>query len=435
MTVSNVHYRDNKVIGKVQKLRFNPAEAVGGKGVMLTESNGRQLLDMSAGWGAMSLGYGHPAICEAVNNTVACQPGAGIISLASSPTVELAEKLLSITPLHHDSNRVIFGHSGSDANECVVRAVRQATGRPRIIAFVGAYHGGSSGSMSISGHSPYGQSPDLLLLPYPDAQNHSDFSSPATILALLDHYFDTICPPDEVGALFLEPILADGGVIVPPRAFFQQLQELCRKHGILMVSDEVKVGLGRTGQVHGFQHLGITPDIVTFGKGLGAGLPISAAVGPDYIFDHAPASFIQTTHGNPVCAAAGLAMLNTLHSEKLNDHAAKAGMHMLHKIQCLAEQFSIIRGVSGKGLITGIAIHPLDGSDASSLARKISYRAYELGTLFYLVGKNNSVIELTPPLIIKVNEIDCAISTLATAIQDVIDGRVSDSEIAAYSGW
>lgn len=435
MTVANIRDRDNNIIGKVQKLRFNPAEAVGGKGVMLTESNGRQLLDMSAGWGAMSLGYGHPAICEAVSNTVASQPGAGIISLASSPTVELAEKLLSITPLHHDSNRVVFGHSGSDANECVVRAVRQATARPRIIAFVGAYHGGSSGSMSISAHSPYGQSADLLLLPYPDAQNDSGVSSPATILALLEHYFDTICPPEEVGALFLEPILADGGVIIPPRGFFQQLQELCRKHGILMVSDEVKVGLGRTGQVHGFQHLGITPDIVTFGKGLGAGLPISAALGPDYIFDHAPASFIQTTHGNPVCAAAGLAMLNTLHSENLSDNADKVGSYLLHKIQCLAEKNPIIKRVSGKGLITGIAIQSQDGLDASTLARKISYRAYELGTLFYLVGNNNNIIELTPPLIINTNDIDCAISTLATAIQDVLDGRVPNSEIANYSGW
>lgn len=431
----SISRRDARSIGEVQKLRFNPVEAVSAKGVMLFESTGRQLLDLSGGWGAMSLGYGHPAICDAVSSTVASQPGAGIISLSSVPAIELAERLLDITPLHHDDNRVVFGHSGSDANECVVRSIRESTRRKRIIAFIGSYHGGSAGSMAISAHSPYGQSSDLLLLPYPDSECVREISSSSNIIELLEHYFDTVCPPEEVGAIFLEPILADGGIVVPPIDFFQRLEAICRQHGILIVSDEVKVGLGRTGQLHGFQRLHITPDIVTFGKGLGAGLPISAAVGPAHILSHAPAAYLQTTHGNPVCAAAGLAMLDTLHQDNLIEHAARVGAHLFSRLTKLEEMMPIVARISGYGLIAGIAMHSKDNRGSANLARKVCYRSYQLGVLCYLVGRDNSVIELTPPLNITEMEIDAAIDTLSLAMQDVIDGKVSDEEIASYSGW
>ena len=246
------------------------------------------------------------------------------------PAVELAEKLLSIVP-ERAAGRVWLGHSGSDANETVARAVIAASGRPRIISFRGAYHGGTTGSMAISGHpvqSGVAKAAGLTLIPYPNP--YRDGGEEAAEASALDHLrslFDGPVPPGEVAALFLEPIQSDGGMIVPPPGFFKEVERLCRRHGILVVADEVKVGLGRSGMLHCFQHLGIEPDIVVFGKGLGGGLPVSAAVGPEAIMNHKAAFSFQTTHGNPVCASAALAVLATIERDDLaaNAHDVGAG--------------------------------------------------------------------------------------------------------------
>jgi 4-aminobutyrate aminotransferase len=311
---------------RLQKLRFFPLALTGGSGCRVTDDSGRSLLDLSGAWGAASLGYGHPAFVAAVTEAAQNPAGASILSAANGPATALAQRLLEITP-GEGERRVWLGHSGSDANETVARAVRAATGRPRIIAFSGAYHGGSAGSMAISGHSVQAHAAKdsgLTLIPYPDPYRpFADDPSGACIIGGLEARFAGDLPPDEVAALFIEPIQADGGLIVPPPGFFQTLAGLCRRHGILIVSDEVKVGLGRTGRMHGFEHLGFIPDIVSFGKGLGGGLPLSAVVGPAHVLDFAASFAMQTLHGNPICASAGLAVLETIASEGLIENARK----------------------------------------------------------------------------------------------------------------
>ena len=170
--------------------------------------------------------------------------------------------------------------------------VSAATGRSRFISFIGSYHGNLSGSMSVSGHTAMTHTlprAGLVLLPYPDAYR-ADFSA-NDVLKLLDYQFATTCPPDQVAAVFIEPVMSDGGLIVPPPGFLAAIQDRCRRHGIQIIVDEVKVGLARSGRLHCFEHEGLTPDIVVFGKGLGGGLPLSAVVGP--CGDHGPCAGLR----------------------------------------------------------------------------------------------------------------------------------------------
>ena len=257
--------RDARVIANIGRLRFSPLSLVGGRGNRLIEEGGRELLDLSASFGPAILGYSHPAITAAISAASASMAGASLLAFPNENAVALAEELLRLTP-GSGERRVWFGHSGSDANDCVMRVVRAATGRPRFISFIGSYHGNLSGSMSISGHTAMTHSlpqAGLVLLPYPEPYR-PEFSA-EDVLKLLDYQFATTCPPQQVAAVFIEPLMSDGGLIVPPPGFLRAVQDRCRRHGILVVVDEVKVGLARSGRLHCFEHEGLEPDIVVFG--------------------------------------------------------------------------------------------------------------------------------------------------------------------------
>lgn len=439
MTGTSLISRDEATVSALQKLRFFPLAVTGGKGCTLVEDGGRELLDLSASWGAASLGHSHPAIRSAVDRALASQAGASILSGTNEPAVELAEMLLKVTP-GTDDRRVWLGHSGSDANETVARVVPAATGRPRVMAFSGAYHGGTQGSMSVSGHSAQdgvAKAAGLTLVPYPDPFRpfEGDPSGDA-LLAHIELLLATSCPGDEVACFFMEPIQADGGLIVPPPSFLGRLSQLCARYGILTVSDEVKVGLGRSGKTHCFEHEGFVPDILVLGKGLGGGLPVSAVIGPSGIMDHAPAFSMQTLHGNPVCASAALAVLTTLQSQGLAAKAQETGRILMNEITRLTSDLPEVGDVRGRGLAIGVELVKKDSNDSDAdLARKTVYRAWQLGAVFYYVGMNSNVLELTPPLVLSEDEARTGARILAQAIRDVMSGQISDEDVAAFAGW
>jgi 4-aminobutyrate aminotransferase len=432
--------RDARCIAGIEKLRFFPLAVKGGEGAYLLDENGRKLLDLSASWGAASLGYGHPALEAAVSHAAKGMASASILSSINEPAVRLAERLLALTP-GHGERRVWLGHSGSDANEAAVRAIEAATGRHRFISFVGAYHGGTAGSMAVSGHSAQSHSPTrsgLALVPYPDPYRPALPGDPAeTSLAYIDYLFDTICPPEDVAAFIFEPIQSDGGMIVPPKGFFTEVEKRCREHGILLLCDEVKVGLGRTGLLHAFQHEGVDPDVVTFGKGLGGGLPVSAVVGPAAVLDFSTAFAMQTTAGNPICAAAGLAVLDTIDSEGLIDNARRCGAVLESGLGALADRHELIGQVRGCGLALGVDLvaDRTTRAPAPKKAAKVVYRAFELGLVLFYVGTRSNVLELTPPLTLSEQEAVTAIEILDHALWDVAEGKVPDEAIEAFSGW
>jgi 4-aminobutyrate aminotransferase len=431
--------RDGAALSALQKLRFFPLAVVGGEGCTLIEEGGRRLLDLSASWGAASLGHGHPALRAAVDRALANQAGASILSAANAPAVELAETLIDMTTGPAD-RRVWLGHSGSDANETVARVVPLVTGRPRIMAFSGAYHGGTQGSMSVSGHTAQEgavKAKGLTLVPYPDP--FRPFEGDPSGGALLDHIerlLKTSCPGVETACFFMEPIQADGGLIVPPPKFLARLSEICARYGILTVCDEVKVGLGRTGEMHCFEHEDFVPDILVLGKGLGGGLPVSAVIGPSRIMDYATAFSMQTLHGNPVCASAALTVLNMIQTEALAQNAQGTGRILIEEISRAASGLPEIGDIRGRGLAIGIELVRKDTGDPDAdLARKTVYRAWQLGAVFYYVGMNSNVLELTPPLVLSQDEAKTGARILIQAIKDALSGQISDDDVAAFSGW
>ena len=432
--------RDKSFLSRLQKLRFFPLAVTGGEGSYLINEDGRRLLDFSASWGAASLGHSHPALRSAIDKALANQAGASTLSGANEPAVRLAEQLLDCVPGDAD-RRVWLGHSGSDANETVARVVTAATGRPRIISFIGAYHGGTSGSMAVSAHSVQehaDKAADLHVIPYPNP--YRPFEGDAGCGGIIDELestFKSVCPGNEVAALFIEPIQSDGGLIVPPQGFMHRLIRLCRSHGILVVSDEVKVGMGRTGRFNCIEYEGIEPDLVVLGKGLGGGLPLSAVIGPTSIMNYAASFSMQTLHGNPVCASAGLAVLETIKSERLMQNAAEVGEYLQGALRKLAGKHQMIGDVRGRGLAVGVELvtDREQQTPAPKEAAKVVYRTYELGLVLYYVGMNSNVLEMTPPLTLNKNEVDLAVSILDRAFDDVADGRVSDEVVAEFEGW
>ena len=430
--------RDAQVIANIGRLRFSPLALTGGRGNRLIEEGGRELLDLSASFGPAALGNSHPAITRAVSAACASMAGASLLAFPNENAVALAEDLLRLTP-GRGPRRVWFGHSGSDANDCALRVVLAATGRSRFISFIGSYHGNLTGSMSISGHTAMTHTlprAGLLLLPYPDPFRPK-FSA-AAVLELLDYHFSTTSPPSQVAAIFLEPIMADGGVIVPPPGFLAALQERCRRHGILIIVDEVKVGLGRTGKMHCFEHEGLEPDLVVFGKGLGGGLPLSAVIGPQAIMDHAPAFALQTTDGNPVATAAGRAVLEVIADEGLLERASRVGDRLASGLRALSTRHPLIGEVRGRGLAIGVDLvserTSRDPVPVTTTA-KVIYRAYQLGAVFFYVGLRGNVLELTPPLTLSEAEADEGVAIIDQALQDVSRGLVADADVAPFMMW
>lgn len=429
--------RDDAAIGSLQKLRFFPLAIGGGRGARLVEESGRELIDLSGAWGAASLGYGHPAIVEAVSRAIANPAGASILSASNAPAVDLAERLLAKFP-HQGTHKVWFGHSGSDANEAAYRAIVRATGRAGVIAFVGAYHGCTVGSMAFSGHSVQAdaaKADGLILLPYPDPYRpYRDDPTGDAVLELLKEKLAAV-PSGSVGAAFIEPIQSDGGLIVPPDGFLRKLADICRTHDILVVCDEVKVGLARSGRLHCFEHEGFIPDLLVLGKGLGGGLPLSAVIAPAEILDCASAFAMQTLHGNPVCAAAGLAVLETIEREDLASGAERKGQFLREGLKNLAARHTLIGDIRGRGLASGVELVRDQHARIPARAEtaKLIYRLYELGAVLYHVGMNGNVLEFTPPLTITEGELHRSLALLDQALTDF--PTVRDETLMRFSGW
>jgi 4-aminobutyrate aminotransferase len=435
---ASLRERDAAVIANIARLRFSPLSLVGGRGNRLIEEGGRALLDLSASFGPAILGYSHPAVTRAVSAACASMAGASLLAFPNSEAVALAEQLLRITP-GQGARRVWFGHSGSDANDTAMRVVQAATGRSRFISFIGSYHGNLSGSMSISGHTAMTHTlprSGLVLLPYPDPYRGAYGAD--EVLKLLDYQFATTCPPRQVAGIFIEPLMADGGMIVPPPGFLAGIQERCRAHGIQVIVDEVKVGLGRSGKMHCFQHEELQPDLIVFGKGLGGGLPLSALVGPAAIMDHAPAFALQTTAGNPVAAAAGRAVLRVIADDGLVERANSIGARLSGALRALSARQPIIGEVRGRGLALGLDLVSDRATRAPvpvSTTAKVIYRAYQLGAVFFYVGLHANVLELTPPLTLTEAEVDEGVAIIDQALTDVGNGLVSDADVAPFMMW
>jgi 4-aminobutyrate aminotransferase len=444
MTVDQIYELDDSLIADAIKLRFFPIAVERGQGCRLWDVEGKAYLDFTAGWAVANTGYSHPGVKQAVIDQLNRTTFAGLISVMHKPALELAEKLVELVPGDF-AKKVWFGLSGSDASETVGRLLPLATGKRRLVSFIGAYHGSTAASMAMSAHIAQTQfigGGHVVKVPYPNpyrcpfGDDVGDCAERA-IRFLEDYIFKTICPPDDVAGVIVEAVQSDGGDIVPPPHFLPMLEDVCRRHDIYLVVDDVKVGMGRTGEMFSFQHFGVTPDAVILGKSLGGGLPLSAVVARREILDVGPALALFTTTGSALSCVAGLATIQTIEQDGLVENARQVGAHLGNRLRDLHDKHSLVGDVRGLGMIQGVELvrDRQTREPAPTEAAKVVYRAFELGLLVFYVGMFSNVLEITPPLLLTRAEADAGVAILDQAISDVADGKVSDEIIARYAGW
>jgi acetylornithine/N-succinyldiaminopimelate aminotransferase len=360
-----------------------------GDGAVVTDLDGKTYVDFLAGIAVNILGHRHPAVIEAVTtqlNTL----GHTSNFYATEPGIALAEAL--VAHLGTDA-RVFFCNSGTEANEVALKITR-LTGRTKLVAAEGGFHGRTMGSLALTGQpakrAPFEPLPgEVTFVPYGDTQ---------ALEAAVG---------DDTAAVFLEPIMGEGGVVVPPAGYLAAAREITTKHGALLVLDEVQTGVGRTGAFYAHQHDGITPDVVTLAKGLGGGLPIGACLAIGATADLlTPGLHGSTFGGNPVCTAAALAVLKTLAAEDLVESAGALGKTLSAGIEEL--NHPLVDHVRGKGLLQGVVLTEPKGKAVELAAREAG---------FLVNAAAPDVIRLAPPLIIT----DAQIDELLTALPAILD--------------
>jgi acetylornithine aminotransferase len=368
-----------------------PLALATGDGAVVTDPDGKSYLDLLGGIAVNLLGHRHPAVIEAVTtqlNTL----GHTSNLYATEPGIALAEALVG--HLGADGNaRVFFCNSGAEANEVAFKITR-LTGRTKIVAAQGAFHGRTMGALALTGQ-PAKQQP---FEPLPGHITHIPYGDTEALVAAVD---------DETAAVFLEPIMGEGGVVVPPAGYLVAAREITAKHGALLVLDEVQTGVGRTGAFFAHQHDGITPDLVTLAKGLGGGLPIGACIGIGATADlMTPGLHGSTFGGNPVCTAAAVAVLKALAANDLVSRAGSLGKTLQHGIEGL--DHPLVDHVRGKGLLLGVVL-------TEEKAKAVEAGAREAG--FLVNAATADVIRLAPPLIIT----DAQIEQFLDALPAVLD--------------
>jgi 4-aminobutyrate aminotransferase len=436
---------DDRYVSPSTRIPFVPVAVTRGEGAEFLDPEGKRYLDFHSMACITNTGHCHPRVTEAIARQAAELIHCNTAYVYHEQLGLLAERISAVTPGDF-AKRVAFGTTGSDANDGALKLVRAATGRPKVLSFLGAYHGNTYGALSLSGVSlemrrGFGPVvPEIVHLPYPD-----EYRPPAGVAAgdvsrhcleVIDRLLGTVAPPEEVAAVFVEPIQGDSGIVVPPEPFIRGLEELRRRHGILIVAEEVQSGLGRSGAWFASEHFSLEPDVLVIGKALGSGLPISAIVARSELMEawRAPGHVFSVAAG-PVCCAAALATLEVIADEDLIGNARRVGERLRSGLEELSGRFEAIGDVRGRGLMLGVdLVRSRDTRERDrDLTAKVIVRCVELG--LYLTFLAGSVLRLAPPLIIDEGQADRALGILEQALDDAVHGRVSDEQAGAVTGW
>lgn len=374
-------------------------ELVSGKGVVVTDSDGNEFVDLFSGIAVNALGHAHPKLVEAVTEQVSTLGHVSNIYIHPR-TVELAERLAKAVDTDKPV-RTMFCNSGTEANEAAFK-IGRLTGRSRTLAAERGFHGRTMGALSITGQ-PDKREPFEPMPPGAEFFPYGDIAALREVVESGD--------PHDVAAIFVEPIQGEAGVFDPPEGYLLDVRRLCDEYGILLVCDEVQTGIGRTGKMFASRGAGIVPDIITVAKGLGGGLPIGAVLGVGRAGELLqPGQHGSTFGGNPIASAAGLAVLDVIESEDLAHHAYRLGKLVTAEVEMLSH--SLVAGVRGRGLLLGIVLEKPVAAQVVTVARE---RGFIIGT----AGAN--VIRLAPPLIITENQL-ASFTAALPAILDAVAG-------------
>ncbi len=393
-------------------VRWYPLVAKRAYGVVIEDVDGNLFLDMNAGLAVMSVGHGHPRVVNAIKRQAEKLLHYSLTDFYYEEAVTYAEKLSEIVPIE-GGKKFFFANSGAETIEASIKISRgRAEGkRPYVIAFIGAFHGRTTGAMALTASKPVqrkGFQPlisGVIHVPYPypyrcpfnvDPEKCGD----AVIGFLEEWVFRRMVDPNEVAAVFVEPIQGEGGYVVPPDDFFPKLRKLTSQYDILLVDDEVQAGMGRTGKWFAIEHWGVKPDIITMAKAVASGIPLGVVAGRKDIMNLPAGSHASTFGGNPVALAAANEVIDVIREEKLLENAARVGESLIKRAMEWKEQYEIVGDVRGKGLMIGIELvrNRKTKEYASKELTKVINTCFKHGVA--VIGAGFSTIRLSPPLVI-----------------------------------
>lgn len=423
--------RDSRVISS-SYVRFYPLVVDRGKGSLLYDVDGNIYIDLNSGLGVMNVGHGHPEVVEAIKRQAEKLLHYSNTDFYYEESVRFAEKLISIAPGDFEK-KVFLSNSGTESVEAAIKLARWRTRRQYIIGFIGAFHGRTYGSLSITSSKPVQRAgfsplvPGVVHVPYPYPYRCPFGASPdepedcanRTIAFIEDWVFSKFVPPEEVAAFVFEPIQGEGGYVVPPENFFPQLKKLADEHGILLIDDEIQAGMGRTGKWWAIQHYGVDPDILSSAKALGGGLPIGATIARADVMTWPGGSHASTFGGNPLSCASGLATVNVIERDRLVERAAALGKKVMKLLNDWKESYEIVGDVRGKGLMIGVEIVKDKSTrrKAPDLAHDIMIRSWRSGVAIVTAGEN--ALRIFPPLNIEEEYLFKALEIVEGKIREI----------------
>lgn len=398
------------------------------RGAVMIDVDGRELIDFAGGIGVNNVGHCHPKVVAAIKDQVDKYIHTCFHVAMYEPYVKLAEKLNTLAPGDFPK-MTMFANSGAEAVENAVKVARYATGRPAVICFENAFHGRTLLTMSLTskvkpykfGFGPF--APEIYRAPYAYCYRCPfglNYPSCGTACAdYLEDFFAGHVAAESTAAVIAEPIQGEGGFVTPPPEYFPKLQQICQKHGIALIIDEVQTGAGRTGKMFAIDHWGIAPDIITMAKSLGGGLPLSAVIGRKEMMDKPHVGGLGGTYaGNPIACRAGLAVLDVLYEDKLLQKAEVLGDKLWKRFKAMQEKYEIIGDVRGKGPM--IALEMVKDrhtkAPATDETKKLLASCYEKGLVLLSCGHKSNVIRTLMPLVITDEQLEKGLAIFEEAL-------------------
>ena len=422
--------------------RSYPLVAKRGRGIRIEDVDGNEFMDFAAGIAVNSTGHCHPEVVKAIQEQAAELIHISGTDFYYESMAVLGDRLSKVAPMV-GPHRFYYGNSGAEAVECALKLARYHTKRQQVIAFYGAFHGRTMGALSLTGSKPQQKRRFSPLVPgvthvrYPYAyrgctggpQEEEKFALGCARF-IEEKVFKTTVAPEEVAAIFVEPIQGEGGYVVAPTIFMQELRKICDRHGILLVADEVQSGAGRTGKWWAIQHTGVEPDIVCMAKGIASGMPLGICMSRAEIMDWVPGSHASTFGGNPIAIASALATMDILEREGIAN-AAKVGSKILERLNGWKKTHPLVGDVRGRGLMIGIELvaDKETREPVQALRNKVETLCFEKGLL--ILGCGETSLRLCPPLIVSEDEATVALDILEEALTQVEEEHAGVRELVA----
>ncbi len=398
------------------------------EGAYIYTDDGKKLLDFTSGIGVTNTGHCHPKVVEAIREQAGLFLHAQANIVIHKPMLQLIEELRKIVPPSIDS--FYFANSGAEALENAVKIAKIATGRQNVIVFNGSFHGRTHATMALttsktiyrSGFAPLPAGIYVSPFPYAFNLHMSEEEASQYALGQLEYLLASQTAPKETAAILIESVLGEGGYVVPPASFMKGLREICDKHGIMLIFDEVQSGFGRTGKWFALEHFGVVPDIMTVAKGIASGMPLSGVFSRTEIMKKVETGSIGGTYGgNAIACAAGVATVRAMREEKMVENAAEKGIQLMTGLRKLQEEYPQIGDVRGKGLMVGTEFI-VDGRQAKAkpLVKEVIHKAEEKGMLLLSCGTYDNTLRWIPPLNVTSEQINDGLRIFSEALKESV---------------